>query len=147
MLSERPRRADAGIQGWRPAGAAGEDSKIRRGIYRSAVHNHPKVQVRAVGQAGAPNGRDPFSAVDRLPALRQHRGDKPEVTVNANEPFVLDQNLEASDSMVLNPDDAPWRNCGYRATDRRRKIDPIMKSSRQWFVRQDAGPERRRNAR
>lgn len=121
---------------------AGNDIQIRRGIDRTAVDDHPKIQMWTVSKTRAADGCDFFTAVNIPAAPRQNGRDQSEMAVDAHEPIMLDQDLEAPDPVPLNPDDSPRRDCDHWAADLRRKIDPVVKCPGQGFVRQDTRPER-----
>jgi hypothetical protein len=69
--------------------ATGSYLQKGRGIDRTTIDDHPKIQVRPIGKATASDGRDPFPAIDTLAALRQNRSDKAKMAVNSNESIVL----------------------------------------------------------
>jgi hypothetical protein len=98
------------------------------------MNDHPEIQMWTVGEPGAADRGDSFAAVNCFATLCQGRRDQAEMTVNANETIVLNQNLQATDTASMNPDDSSWCDRGYRAADGRGKIDPIMECSRQRFV-------------
>ncbi len=63
-----------------------------------------------IRKAAAPYGRDALALVNRPCTLRQHRRDKPKMTVNADKTGVLYEDLYASHPAALNSDQFAGRN-------------------------------------
>ena len=84
--------------------ATGSHLKKWRRIHRTAIDDHPEIQMRPVSQATASDSGDPFPAIDILGALRQKRCDKAEMAIHPNEPVVLYQDLQTTYAVPLNPD-------------------------------------------
>lgn len=142
MLGEQPCRRNTPVLGRRRAGFAGTDMEIGCGIDRAAVDDHPKIQMWPVGEARAPNGSDSFAAANCFAALRQPRWDQAEMTVNADEPVMLNHDLEASDPTAMNPDDGSRRDRGHRAADGRGYVNSIVERTGKLPVRHDTGSKR-----
>src|ERR1700761_8012678 len=112
-----------------------------------AVEDHAKEQMRAIGQATTADHGNALTLPDGLGALRQRRDDQSKVTIYANEPLVLDQNLKASNAVAVNANDPSRRDSQNWAADQRRKIDAVMKGTSQRSVRQHARSVRRGDTR
>jgi hypothetical protein len=103
--------------------------------------------MRAVGKATTSDGRDALPTADGLGAFCQYRRNQTEVTVNADKPVVLDQNLQTSDAVPLHANDPPRGNRNHRGPDWREKVNSIVKRPGQWLVRKNPRSERRRYTR
>ena len=121
--------------------ATGSHPKKGRRIDRTAIDDHPEIQMRPVGKATASDGCDPFPAIDRLAALRQKRGDKAEMAINPNEPLMLNQHFQTTYAVPLNPNNPSRSHRRHSAADRRGKIDAIMKRAGQRPIHQNPRPE------
>src|SRR4051812_42285999 len=101
MLREYPRRVEICIPVCCRTNIAGVDLKVWRRIDRMAGHDHPEIQMWTICEATSADGCNPSPAIDRLATFRQCRCNQPEMAVDANEPVMLDQDLEPSYPVAL----------------------------------------------
>jgi hypothetical protein len=80
-------------------------------------------------------------------AFRDDRRDQSQVAVDADETGMLNENFQASNATLLNPDNGAGRDRPNRSADGGGKINTIVERPREWPTSQNSWPKRRGDAR